>query len=71
MTQRLTNCKLLKHRFLVLFDLHSPCVPLKMKAIMNSFKVSELDLIALKRNSVKMLDNAIMIVVIAKGTQGP
>ena len=37
---------------------------------MISFKVSELDLIALKRNSVKILNNTIMIVLIAKGTQG-
>ena len=40
------------------------------QAIMISFKVSELDLIALKRNSVKILNNTIMIVLIAKGTQG-
>ena len=47
-----------------------PCVPLVIKAIMISFKVSELDLIALKRNSVKIFNNTIMIVLIAKGTQG-
>ena len=43
---------------------------LAMKAIMISFKVIEMNLIALKQNSVKILNNAIMIVVIAKGTQG-
>ena len=37
---------------------------------MISFKVSELDLIALKQNSVNILNNTIMIVVVAKGTQG-
>ena len=37
---------------------------------MISLKVSELDLIALKRNSAKILNNTIMIVLIAKGTQG-
>ena len=49
---------------------NNPCVSLAIKASMISFKVSELDLIALKRNSVKILDNTIVIVVIAKGTQG-
>ena len=47
-------------------------IPLAIKAIMISFKVSELDnldLIALKRNSVKIVNNAIMIILIAKGTQ--
>ena len=37
---------------------------------MISFKVSELDLIAVKRDSIKILNNTIMIVLIAKGTQG-
>ena len=50
-------------------SLNELCVPLAIKAIMISFKVSDLDLIALKRNSVKILNNAIMIVLIAKGTQ--
>ena len=47
-----------------------PCVPLAIKAIMISFKVSQLDLIALKLNNVKISNNTIMIVLIAKGTQG-
>ena len=37
---------------------------------MISFKVSQLDLIALKRNNVKFSNNTITIVLIAKGTQG-
>ena len=37
---------------------------------MISFKVSQLDLIALKLNNVKISNNTIMIVLIAKGTQG-
>ena len=37
---------------------------------MISFKVSQLDLIALKRNNIKISSNTIMIVLIAKGTQG-
>ena len=37
---------------------------------MISFKASQLDLIALKRNNVKMSNNTIMIVLIAKGMQG-
>ena len=49
---------------------YQPCVPLAIKAIMISFKVSQLDLIALKRNNVKISNNTIMIVLIAKGTQG-
>ena len=44
-----------------------PCVPLAIKAIMISLKISELDLIALKRTSVKIVNN--MIALIAKGTQ--
>ena len=47
-----------------------PCVPLAIKTIMISFKVSHLDLIALKRNNVKISNNTIMIVLVAKGTQG-
>ena len=53
-----------------MLDTVLPCLPLAIKAIMISFKVSQLDLIALKRNSVQILNNTIMIVVIAKGTQG-
>ena len=37
---------------------------------MISFKVSQLYLISLKRNNVKISNNTIMIVLIAKGTQG-
>ena len=57
-------------RFCDVKDLDSPCVPLAIKTIMISFKVSQLDLIALKRNNVKISNNTIMIVLIAKGTQG-
>ena len=37
---------------------------------MTSFEISQLDLITLKRNSVEILNNTVMIALIAKGTQG-
>ena len=46
------------------------CVPLASKAIMISFKVSQLYIISLKRNNVKISNKTIMIVLITKGTQG-
>ena len=49
---------------------YGPSVPLAIKAIMISFKVSQLYLISLKRNNVKISNKTIMIVLIAKGTQG-
>ena len=49
---------------------NSHCVPLAIETIKISFKVSQLDLIALKLNNAKILNKTIMIVLIAKGKQG-